>query len=82
MYFRIARKKSSWVVRYVIAGKRAQIALPQSFPTLSISEARVQAINIRQQVKIGIDPKSERKKLLCNQFIMLTSYLMIGMKAI
>lgn len=62
LYFRIARKKPSWVVRYVIAGKRAQIALPQSFPTLSISEARVQAINIRQQVKIGIDPKSERKK--------------------
>lgn len=62
LYFRIARGRASWVVKYMIAGKRAQIALPISYPTLSISEARLQALEIKQKVKIGIDPKSERKK--------------------
>ncbi|AVF93977.1 MULTISPECIES: tyrosine-type recombinase/integrase [Vibrio] len=62
LYFRIARKKPSWVVKYIIAGKRAQIALPQIYPSLSISEAKRQALDIRQKTKLGIDPKSERKK--------------------
>ncbi|EGU0166502.1 tyrosine-type recombinase/integrase [Vibrio parahaemolyticus] len=62
LYFRIARKKPSWVVKYMIAGKRAQIALLQAYPSLSISEAKLQALDIRQKIKLGIDPKSERKK--------------------
>lgn len=62
LYFRIARKKPSWVVKYTIAGKRSQIALAQSYPHLSISEAKLCALDIRQKVKLGIDPKSERKK--------------------
>ncbi|PFG45524.1 integrase [Vibrio sp. ES.051] len=62
LYFRIARKNPSWVVKYIIAGKRSQIALPQSYPSLSISDAKQQALQIKQNIKLGIDPKSERKK--------------------
>ncbi|EJG0658340.1 site-specific integrase [Vibrio parahaemolyticus] len=62
LYFRMARKKPSWVVRYTIAGKRSQIALPKSYPRMSISEAMRAALEIVENAKLGIDPKSERKK--------------------
>lgn len=62
LYFRIARKKASWVVKYTIGSKRSQIALPNTYPSVSISEAKRRAFEIRQNVKLGIDPKSERKK--------------------
>ncbi len=62
LYFRIASKTPSWVVRYTIAGKRSQIALPKAYPRISISEAKRAALEIVENAKLGIDPKSERKK--------------------
>lgn len=62
LYFRIARKKPSWVVKYTIAGKRSQMALPTPYPSMTLSEAKAEAIRIRQDAKIGVDPKSERQK--------------------
>ncbi|MCG6308701.1 tyrosine-type recombinase/integrase [Vibrio alginolyticus] len=62
LYFRIARKTPSWVVRYTIAGKRTQIALPVAYPRMSIAEATIEALTIVENAKRGIDPKSERKK--------------------
>ncbi|ELA6921387.1 tyrosine-type recombinase/integrase [Vibrio parahaemolyticus] len=62
LYFRIARNTPSWVVRYTIAGKRSQIALPKAYPRMSINEAKRTALEIVENAKLGIDPKSERKK--------------------
>nr|WP_319553520.1 site-specific integrase [uncultured Vibrio sp.] len=62
LYFRIARNTPSWVVRYTIAGKRSQIALPLAYPRMSITEAKIEALKIVGNAKLGIDPKSERKK--------------------
>ncbi|EPR2983074.1 tyrosine-type recombinase/integrase [Vibrio parahaemolyticus] len=60
--FRIARKKPSWVVRYTLFGKRAQIALPHPYPKCSIAEAKRLTLDILAKVKDGIDPKAERAK--------------------
>ncbi|MGL1277233.1 tyrosine-type recombinase/integrase [Vibrio parahaemolyticus] len=62
LYFRIAKGKPSWVVRYSIGKTRAQIALPKAYPSLSIRDARAEAIRIRHELKLGIDPKSKRKQ--------------------
>ena len=62
LYFRIARGKSSWVVRYTIGGKRSQIALPRPYPRMTVRQAKLAALQIRENAKLGIDPKSERKK--------------------
>lgn len=61
LYLRIARGKPSWVVKYSLGGKRSQIALPNAYPNMSISEAKMAALQIREQVKLNIDPKSKRK---------------------
>lgn len=62
LFFRIAREKPSWVVKYTLRGKRAQIALPSAYPHCSITEAKKLALEIRDKVKNGIDPKAERLK--------------------
>ena len=60
--FRIARGKASWVIRYSLRGKRAQIALTHGYPKCSIASAKAQALEILKMVKEGIDPKTERAK--------------------
>ncbi len=62
LYLRIARGKPSWVVKYTLASKRSQIALPESYPHCSIVQAKKRAAEIRSQVNTGVDPKSERKR--------------------
>lgn len=62
LYFRIARGKASWVVKYTQGGKRSQIALPEAYPYCSIADAKKLAGKIRSQVKQGIDPKAKRKR--------------------
>ena len=62
LYFRIARGKSSWVVKYTLGGKRSQIALPEAYPYCSIAEAKKLSGQIRSHVKQGIDPKAKRKR--------------------
>jgi len=62
LYFRIARSKPSWVVKYTLGGKRRQICLPQAYPHCSISDAKQLAGEMRSKVKLGIDPKLKRKR--------------------
>ncbi len=62
LYFRISCKTPTWVVRYTILGKRAQITLPLAYPLMSITDAKIEALKIVGNAKLGIDPKSERKK--------------------
>ena len=62
LYLRIARGKPSWVIKYSVANKRSQIALPEAYPHCSIAQAKKRAAEIRSQVNIGVDPKSARKR--------------------
>lgn len=62
LYFRIAKGNPSWVVKYTLAGKRSQIALPEAYPHCSIAQAKKIAAEIRSQVNTGIDPKSKRQQ--------------------
>jgi len=62
LYFRIAKGNPSWVVKYTLAGKRSQIALPEAYPHFSIAQAKKVAAEIRSQVNTGIDPKAKRKR--------------------
>jgi integrase len=62
LYFRLARGKPSWVVKYTLAGKRSQVALPTSYPHCSIADAKKQAAELRAEVSLGIDPKAKRKR--------------------
>jgi integrase len=62
LYLRIARGKPSWVIKYSVANKRSQIALPEAYPHCSIAQAKKRAAEIRSQVNTGVDPKSTRKR--------------------
>lgn len=62
LYFRIARGKPSWVVKYTLGAKRSQVALPEAYPHCSITEAKKQASKIRSLVKTGVNPKAKRKR--------------------
>jgi len=62
LYFRIAKGNPSWVVKYTLAGKRSQIALPEAYPHCSIAQAKKAAAEIRSQVNTGVDPKSKRQQ--------------------
>lgn len=62
LYFRIARSKPSWVVKYTLGGVRKQICLPEAYPYCSIAQAKLLAGEIRSKVKLGIDPKLKRKR--------------------
>jgi integrase len=62
LYLRIARGKPSWVIKYSVANKRSQIALPEAYPHCSIAQAKKRAAEIRSQVNTGVDPKSARKR--------------------
>ena len=62
LYFRIARGKPSWVVKYTINGKRSQVALANAYPIHSITQAKQDALQIRADVNLGIDPKAKRKR--------------------
>ncbi|GDY28273.1 integrase [Agarivorans sp. Toyoura001] len=62
LYFRIARGKPSWVVKYTINGKRSQISLDGSYPHVSIVSAKLEAAQLRDKISAGIDPKAARAK--------------------
>ncbi|WP_289028763.1 site-specific integrase [uncultured Paraglaciecola sp.] len=53
---------SSWILRVVVNGKRRNIGLG-GYPELSLSNARTTAGTIKEKIRIGIDPISERKAI-------------------
>lgn len=50
----------SWVLRLTVAGKRRNIGLG-SYPTVSLSEAREMARDMRRQAREGVDPLEAKK---------------------
>lgn len=50
----------SWVLRVVVGGKRRDIGLG-GYPGVTLSQARQQARDYREQIRQGIDPLAERK---------------------
>lgn len=57
-----ASGRGSWVVRVQSGGKRRDIGLG-SLSALSLAEAREEAARVRREVRSGIDPVAERKKV-------------------
>ncbi|WP_082866245.1 tyrosine-type recombinase/integrase [Marinomonas gallaica] len=72
LYFRITEQQSAfWVLRYSINAKRREITLGRygKPPTgLTLSEARLKALETRAQIKQGTDPLAERKRNQLPQF--------------
>lgn len=56
------KEAGKWIVRLVVAGRRREMGLGR-WPDVSITEAREQAANARQQVREGIDPIEARAKV-------------------
>mgnify|MGYP001553416882 CR=1 FL=1 len=52
----------SWILRVKVGDKRRDIGLG-GFPTVTLSQAREKAREIREKIESGIDPIEERKRL-------------------
>ncbi len=50
----------SWILRTTIDGKRRHIGLG-SYPDVSLAEARIAALEMKRQIRDGIDPVEERR---------------------
>ena len=60
----IKRSKDAgkWILRLVVSGKRREMGLGR-WPDVSIAEARERAATARRQLRDGVDPIFERKKI-------------------
>ncbi|PMM19951.1 integrase [Vibrio splendidus] len=72
LYFRVTEQGSAfWVLRYSISGKRRELTIgrygkaPEGIP---LSDAKLQALQIRASIKNGIDPLAEQKRQQLPQF--------------
>ncbi|HGF4966791.1 TPA: tyrosine-type recombinase/integrase [Vibrio parahaemolyticus] len=72
LYFRITEQGSAfWVLRYTINGKRRELTLgrygrvPEGLP---LSDAKLQALQLRAAIRKGIDPIAEKKRNQLPQF--------------
>lgn len=72
LYFRITEQGSAfWVLRYTINGKRRELTLgrygrvPEGLP---LSDAKLQALQLRAGIRKGIDPIAEKKRNQLPQF--------------
>jgi len=62
LYFRKTDSGSGlWTVRYTIHGKRREMTIGQ-YPTLTLANATAKAIQIKNDVKEGLDPLAEAKR--------------------
>lgn len=72
LYFRVTEQQSAfWVLRYSINAKRREITLGRYGKPpagLTLSEARLKALETRAQVKEGTDPLAERRRNQLPQF--------------
>lgn len=62
LLIRVSRETAkSWIFRAVMDGKRRDIGLG-SYPTVSIEQARHEAMRLRSLIKNGINPAEEKKE--------------------
>jgi integrase len=54
-----ANQSKSWLLRTTVAGKQREFGLG-GFPEIGLSEARVRARELREQVRQGVDPKAAK----------------------
>lgn len=63
LYFRISSSGSpSWQVRYTLHDKRKWFTLAGSYPRVGLADAKLQALNLKAELKQGVDPAAERKR--------------------
>ena len=60
LHLRIAGASRAWVLRATVGERRCDIGLGP-FPEVTLAEARDAAIDLRRQIRRGIDPVEERK---------------------
>ena len=61
LHLRIAGASRAWVLRAKIGARRCDIGLGP-FPEVTLTDARDAAIDLRRQIRRGIDPLGERKQ--------------------
>lgn len=62
LILRVGTKRKSWVVQYVINGKRKKFTLDEGYPSFSLADAVIKCNDIRSNADKGIDPLGARKK--------------------
>ena len=63
LYFHVAKSgKRTWRYRFKIAGKESTFTLGE-YPQMSLAEARFARVQVREQVKAGVNPSSERRAI-------------------
>ena len=60
LYLRVRPAGKDWLLIPRLAGKRIKIGLG-SYPSVSLAQARQAAVEVRKQVREGIDPRQEIK---------------------
>lgn len=60
LVLRVGLTKKSWVVKYVLSGKRRKYTLPAGYPDMSLKEAAKECRRTRAQSSEGIDPLGKR----------------------
>mgnify|MGYP003634053932 CR=1 FL=1 len=61
LHLRVAGASRAWVLRAKVGARRCDIGLGP-FPEVTLAEARDAAIDLRRQIRRGIDPLEERNK--------------------
>ncbi|MFA5493546.1 MAG: integrase arm-type DNA-binding domain-containing protein [Porticoccaceae bacterium] len=63
LYFCVRKQGAPyWMIRYTTADKRREATLGQ-FPSMSLADARIAAACFRKEVREGIDPLTEKRKV-------------------
>lgn len=60
LHLRVAGASRAWVLRAKVGARRCDIGLGP-FPEVTLAEARDAAIDLRRQIRRGVDPLEERK---------------------
>ena len=61
LHLRVAGASRAWVLRAKVGARRCDIGLGP-FPEVTLAEARDAAIDLRRQIRRGVDPLEERKQ--------------------
>jgi len=61
LYLRVANRVGYWVVRYTVYKKRKEISIGK-YPEISLANAMLEALQIKQGLKENIDPQAEKKR--------------------
>ena len=65
LYFRVRGNSKSWTFRSMISGKRVEMSVG-TFPAVSLSDARSEAVRLKGLISQGIDPRAAKRAASVN----------------